>query len=410
MGMQELCGMAALLFVFGLGSVQAASATEGNPDREVVVQGNNAFALDLYAKLQTKPGNVFFCPYSIRTALTMTAAGASGNTAQQMAKVLHLKLEPRLHAAVQAWLNELSAEAGSPQGYQLRMANALWGQTGYAFKPEFQELLKKYYGAGVQEANFTKATEEARKQINTWVADQTQGKIAELFKPGILMPGTVLVLANATYFKGKWALPFDAANTAEAPFTLSGGEKVNAPMMHQSASVGYVEDDAVQVLELPYQGGQLSMLFLLPKKLDQLPALEAKFTVEYLQGYLMKLQVQKVQVSLPKFTIQAEFSLPGVLKELGMTDAFALPPADFSGMTGKPEVSISEVLHHAFVEVTEEGTEAAAATAVTMTRGLSRPLSFQADHPFLFVIRDKRSNGLLFLGRVMDPRGAKGAK
>jgi serpin B len=406
MGIQELGWIVVLIFWLGLWEVQPAFASDENPDKAIVVQGNNAFALDLYARLQSKPGNLFFCPYSIRAALTMTSAGARNNTEKQMAQVLHLNLEPqRLHPALQTWLNELNVGSGGQQGYQLQIANALWGQAGYGFRNEFLKLLQTYYGAGLREVDFANAVEAARKTMNSWVEQQTQGKISEMFKPGILSPATTLVLTNAIYFKGKWALPFDREKTVGTPFTLISGEKVEVPMMHQTATLNYFEDNDVQVLELPYAGAQLSLLFFLPRKIEQLPALEAAFSGEYLQQRAAQLREQKVMVGVPRFTLSAEFSLPKVLKTMGMTDAFTLPPADFSGMTGKQNLCISEVLHRAFVDVNEEGTEAAAATSVTMTRGFARLPSFQADHPFLLVIRDNRSQGILFLGRVMDPRG-----
>jgi len=405
MGIQELGWIAGLIIALGLSAAHPAFASDENPDKATVVQGNNAFALDLYARLQSKPGNLFFCPYSIRAALTMTSAGASGATAKQMAQVLRLNLEPqRVHQALQTWLNELNMGSGGPQGYQLQIANALWGQAGYGFRNEFLELTQTYYGAGLREVDFTNAVEEARKTMNSWVAQQTQGKITELFKPGILSPASTLVLTNATYFKGKWALPFDQEKTEGTPFTLISGEQVEVPMMRQTAVLNYFEDNDVQMLELPYAGAQLSMLLFLPRKIEQLSALEAAFSEAYLQQLAAQLREQKVMAGVPRFTLKAEFSLPEVLKAMGMTDAFTLPPADFSGMTGKQNLCISEVLHHAFVDVNEEGTEAAAATSVTMARGFARLPSFQADHPFLFVIRDTRSHGILFLGRVMDPR------
>jgi serpin B len=405
MEIQELRWIVMLIIGLGLCSVQPAFASGGNTEKDAVVRGNNAFALDLYGQVKTESGNLFFCPYSILTALTMTYAGARHNTEQQMAQVLHLDLgQQRLHQAVQAWLNDLSPGSGSQQGYQLYLANALWGQKGYGFLNEFLELIRTSYGAGLTELDFLTSVEEARKTINAWVKEQTQGKIGDLIKPGKLTKSTLLVLTNAIYFKGKWALPFDEEKTHDAPFTLITGDKILVPMMSQKALVNYFEDDTVQILELPYEGAQLSMILFLPNDLAQFPALETVFSVKYIDQQVSKLRAQKVMVGIPRFKITSEFSLPATLKAMGMTDAFSSPPADFSGMAGKQDLYISEVLHKAFVDVNEEGTEAAAATEVTMSRGMVQLPSFQADHPFLFLIRDSRSQSILFLGRVMNPR------
>ena len=406
MDMQELGWLAMMIIGLGLYSVQPAFASDGKVDKDAVVRGNNAFALDLYAQLQTEPGNLFFSPYSIVTALTMTYAGARGATEQQMAQVLHLDLgQQRVHQAVQAWLYELTASSSDQQGYQIYLANALWGKKGYSFLKEFLDLTQTYYGAGLTELDFVAAAEEARKTINAWVQEQTQGKITELLKPGQLDASTVLVLTNAIYFKGKWALPFEKEKTVDAPFTLSNGDKIAAPMMSQTATVKYFADEMVQILELPYASAQLSMLVFLPTDRAQFSALEKGFSVQYLEQQLAKLREQKVMIGLPRFAITSYFSLPGVLKTLGMRDAFSASTADFSGMNGKQDLYISEVLHKAFVDVNEEGTEAAAATAVTMSRGMVRLPTFLADHPFIFLIQDNRTGGILFCGRVMDPRG-----
>jgi serpin B len=404
MKMQDVQRMMMLIISLGLCGVQpgAAVAGAGTADHDAVVQGNNLFALDLYAHLRNEAGNLFFCPYSIVTALNMTYAGARGNTAAQMAEVLHLEaLEPsHVHQAVSDWLHTLHS---TQEGVQLLSANALWGQQGSDFRTAFLDLLHTYYGAGLRELDFAQAPEEARATINAWVAEQTQGHITDLIKPEMLGQAASLVLTNAVFFKGRWDLPFDTQQTREAPFTLATGDTVETPMMTQTAVVPYYEDDSVQLLELPYQNETLAMLIMLPTGIDQLPAVEADLSLPVLERRLAALDKQKVSITIPKFTLEADFALPSVLKALGMTDAFSLPPADFSGMTGTPELYISGVAHQAFVEVSEAGTEAAAATAVSMSRGISRTPTFVADHPFLFFIQDKRTGSLLFCGRVQNP-------
>jgi serpin B len=375
-------------------------------DREMVVQGNNAFALDLYAKLKKNDGNLFFSPHSISTALAMTYAGARGNTEKQMAAVLHFNLEQkRLHPAFRELLDQLERGEGE-RDYQLSVANALWGQKGYQFLGKFLELTKENYGAGLSEVDFIGSTEAARQTINTWVESQTEDKIKELIKPGVLDSMTRLVLTNAIYFKGYWELRFEEEMTRPASFTLESGQKVQVPTMHRTADFRYAEAEDFQALELPYKGDDLSLTIFLPKESGGLVALEQSLTAGKLASWLSSLEEQEVIVALPKFKMTSEFSLAEVLKSMGMTDAFDEHKADLSGMSGKKDLFITAVLHKAFVEVNEEGTEAAAATGVVVALKAgppSQPL-FRADHPFLFLIRDLRSNSILFIGRVMDPR------
>ncbi|KPJ51062.1 MAG: hypothetical protein AMJ41_00345 [candidate division Zixibacteria bacterium DG_27] len=389
--------------VVSLVLAQVATASEIS-DKEIVVKGNNAFALDLYAQLKKEQGNLFFSPFSISTALGMTYAGARGNTERQMAEVLHFELgQEGLHPAFRELFMELNSRPGGRR-YELSVANALWGQKGYRFLEEFRELVRKNYGGGLNQVDFVKARETARRTINTWVEGETRGKITDLLKPGIINSWTRLVLTNAIYFKGYWASRFKEELTQEAPFTLVTGGKVNVPMMHLNGEFRYMEMDDLQALELPYLGGDLSMVVFLPKETDGIRNFEPSLTAGSLKKWLVRFREQEVLVALPKFKMTCDFRLDQALKSMGMTDAFE--EADFSGMTGRKELFIAAVVHKAFVEVNEEGTEAAAATAVVMEKGAvgQRPPVFRADHPFLFLIRDLRSNSILFLGRVMDPR------
>lgn len=386
-----------------------------------VIASNSEFAFDLYAKLKDDPnaqkpdGNLFFSPYSISTALAMTYAGAGtrGQTQEQMERVLHFyyplqrihcaMLQQRLHEALGLLQNQLNKD--KEVGYELNVANALWGQKGEGFLPEFLELTKKYYGAGPREVDFVRQTEKARKTINAWVEKQTKDKIKELIKKGILGRDTVLVLTNAIYFKGDWAIQFDREKTKDAPFMISADKKVNVPMMYLKENFKYWADKDLQVIELPYKGEHLSMIVLLPREVDSLSELEKKLTLENLNSWLQKLRKQEVMVYLPRFKMTwGVFELNGILKDMGMKDAFS-GKADFSAMTGRRDLFISNVLHKAFVEVNEEGTEAVAATAVIMERiAMSIEPVFRADHPFVFIIKDNRSGSILFMGRVSNPK------
>ncbi|MBI5239153.1 MAG: serpin family protein [Elusimicrobia bacterium] len=394
----------------------AAPAAAAPADQAAVVQGNTSFALQLYSRLASRPGNLFFSPYSISSALAMTYGGAAGHTAEEMAKTLRLDLpSSRLHAAF-GGLNQALNEGGKKGGYSLSVANALWGQRGAAFLAPFLDLVKRGYGAGLSQLDFKGDAEGARKSINGWVEQKTSGRIKDLIAPGVLNHLTQLVLTNAIYFKGKWEKEFKAGFTSDEPFYAVSGKQVKARLMRQTTEFGYFDGGTFQQLEMPYQGQDLAMVVLLPRDKYGLAALEQTLSAEALQDWSAKVRRVKVQVHLPKFKMTEQIALAKELKALGMSEAFDKQKADFAPMNGKrpPDaeaLSISEVIHKAFVEVNEEGTEAAAATAVVMqTLGMSAhprlppPPVFRADHPFLFLIRDLHSGSILFLGRVVDPK------
>jgi serpin B len=389
-----------------IGATPAVDPGQAKQDRAALVQGNAALAGDLYGKLRDKQGNLFFSPFSISTALGMTSAGARGQTLAQMNKTMHFTLDQaRLHPAFAAALAEVKADK---KGAQLSVANALWGQKGYGFTNEFLSLTQANYQAGLHEVDFARATEEARKTINAWVEKQTQDKIKDLLQPGVLGSDSRLVLTNAIYFKGNWAEQFKKDATKDQPW-LGGSQKANLPLMYRKGTYPYLDAGSYAMLELPYVGKELSMVVFLPKKVDGLADFEKSLTATKLTDWakgLPKLPPRDVEVYLPRFKMTSEFSLKGELSALGMTDAFT-DAADFSGMnSGKEKLKIADVVHKAFVEVNEEGTEAAAATGVVI-----KPLSinpnpdpvFRADHPFFFVIRDNRSGSVLFMGRLMQP-------
>jgi serine protease inhibitor len=374
-------------------------------DMETVVQGNTAFALDLYQKLRTIKGNLFFSPYSISTALAMTYAGARGNTETQMAQTLHFTPDQSaLHPAFAAL--EVHIKSVQEKGnILLQIANALWPHVDYPFLEAFLILTKEFYGVSITPVDYENP-EAARQQINTWVEEKTQTKIKELIPTGILDRLTRLVLVNAIYFKGNWASQFAKERTQTAPFLVTPSQKVEAPMMTQEHPFKYGETDRLQILELPYVGNDLSMIVLLPKEVNGLAELETALTAPNLEKWTSRFWETEVRVFLPRFKINQGVKLNGTLASMGMVDAFVEEEANFSGMDGKENwLYIAAVLHKAFVDVNEEGTEAAAATAVVMKlrAPASPPPIFRADHPFVFLIRENSTGSILFLGRVVDP-------
>src|SRR5580704_8432918 len=382
-----------------------ASSPQGQVS--AVVQAGNHFAFDLYERLRSADGNLFFSPASISVALTMTYVGAAENTEAEMAKTLHLQmpktqLNDEMRALLASWKS-----ADKKQGYRLDVANRLWGQEGYGFLADYLGVTREDYGAELARLDFNQP-EAARQTINKWVEDNTQDKIKNLIPSASAVRGARLVLTNAVYFKGDWHDPFDKNRTKDQDFHVSPSRDVKTPLMSQQHRFQYAAAEGLQLLELSYGDGSLSMVVLLPTKVDGLAALEEKLTAASLQKWRDSAQSQDVIVFLPKFRTTAEFELGGTLKALGMPSAFDPSTADFSGMTGKRDLFISAVLHKAFVDVNEEGTEAAAATGVVMAAMAMRrppepPPVFRADHPFVFLIRDNRNGAILFLGRVVDP-------
>jgi serpin B len=391
----------------------AARAAEASPmaanDQATVVEGNNEFAVALYGQLRSGNGNLFFSPESISTALAMTYAGARGDTAAEMAKTLRFTLPPeRLHPAMGALLTGLNAPH---DGYQLHVANALWAEQDYKFLDSFLKLTESDYGAGLNRVDFKGATETARLTINQWVEQKTEDKIKDLLKPGMVNPATRLVLTDAIYFKADWQAQFQEAQTENENFYLSTAHKnVTAPLMHRSGGYNYFDGGMFQILELPYKSGELSMIVFLPKDMDGLPVFEQSLTAPKVRQWLSQLRpVPRVIVTFPKFKVTEQLELGSTLGAMGMPKSFDQGAADFSGMTGNRELFLSAVIHKAFIDVNEAGTEAAAATAAVMmgmamhAPDAAPPPEFRADHPFVFLIRDNRSGGILFMGRVTDP-------
>jgi serpin B len=402
---------------------------------EVLVQALNDFSHDVYQRLAKENDNLCVSPASISAVLLMAHAGARGKTEAEMERVLYLTRFDKgkqttfldgkeLRTAVANLLEKLNPPAkdqkkltakekrrrrfyGTPA--EVRVVNAMWGQEGYPFSQQYVTRLETHYRAHATSVDFLKDRKKARDTINAWVDKETNGKIKQLIAPDVLQANTRLVLTNAIYFKGAWVEDFWKRGTKPADFHLEGIEEpIKVPTMHQSKKHHYFEDDLLQALQMRYVGGSHAMLLLLPKKGTTLAAFEKKLTPDRLKQVIAGLKTQTVRVALPKFKIEQSLSLAGLLVDMGMPSAFVEGQADFSGINdGKEPMWVSHVLHKTFIDVHEEGTEAAAATAMLkMGRAMepAKPVSFQADRPFVFLLRDVRTGLVLFMGRVMDPR------
>ncbi|XP_024844989.1 serpin B3 [Bos taurus] len=380
-------------------------------------------AIDLFHQIRkSEKENIFLSPFSISSALAMTYLGARENTASQMQKVLHfnkiaentrggaakehVEKPGNVHHHFQQLLTELKK---STDAYELSVANRLYGEKEFRFLQEYLDNVQKFYLASVESADFKNAAEESRKMINSWVESQTNGKIKELFPEDSLKSSTVLVLVNAVYFKGQWNQKFKEEHTAEEKFWLNKDTSKPVRMMKQTNSFKFVslEDVQAKILEIPYKGEELSMMVLLPNEVDGLQELEDQLTAEKLIAWTSPQNMGKREVDLylPRFKVEESYDLVPTLKALGMVDAFNDKVANFSGMTGRRDLVVSKVFHKSFVEVTEEGTEAAAATGVGVAVITSLPIreSFRCDHPFLFLIKHIKTNSILFGGRVSSP-------
>lgn len=389
---------------------RVTSPTAPPADITEFVSGNSQFAFDLYRQLHQKDGNIFYSPYSISEALAMTYAGARGDTETQMAKTLHYTLpQDRLHPAANALDLELAQRGAGAKGqddqpFRLKIANSVWGQTGYQFVPDYLDTLARDYGAGLRPADFQRAPEPARETINGWIKEQTEGKVVDLLPKGSITNLTRLVLANAVYFNAAWKTPFDANSTQPAEFTLLDGSQVSVPMMSKLMRLPYAQGQGYQAVEIPYDGDEVSMVILLPDA-SSLEQFQEALTADQVSHIVSELQPKQVQLSLPKFTYESTFSLAEVLANMGMPDAMDPDRADFSGISGKRDLYISDVVHKAIVAVNEKGTEAAAATAVVVgtTSMPTVDVTLTIDHPFVFFIRDVKTGAILFVGRVLNP-------
>ena len=374
-----------------------------------ITPGMNRFAAAAYRQLAQNSaqdgGNLILSPFSISTALSMLLDGARGQTAAGMAATLdQLQSGPGYHAAVASLAAELTKQ-GNLDGNQLAIANGLWLQQGFPLETEFEQTIRKLYQAALTSLDFHANAEQARQEINSWTAQHTNGRIPELFAPRSIDDTTRLVLTSAIYFYGKWRSPFDQKNTRMEPFQVGGGRTVDAKFMHQKADFLYGETPDAQILEMKYQGAPLAFDILLPKANDGLE-LERSLKPDMLSTWFGALTSRKVETAIPKFRAESAFSLRDMLSRMGMADAFSRT-ADFSGIDGRRDLFLGDVVHKAFVDVSEEGTEAAAATGAAVHFMAMRPQPqtvFRADHPFAFFIRDTASGAILFEGRLLQPK------
>uniref|UniRef100_A0A2K5RVL2 Serpin B6 n=3 Tax=Cebus imitator TaxID=2715852 RepID=A0A2K5RVL2_CEBIM len=373
-----------------------------------LAEANGTFALNLLKTLgEGNSKNVFFSPMSMASALAMVYMGAQGNTAVQMAQVLSLNKSGGggdVHQGFQSLLTEVNKPGTQ---YLLRTANRLFGEKSCDFLSAFRDSCQKFYQAEMEELDFISAAENSRKHINTWVAEKTEGKIAELLSPGTVDSLTKLVLVNAIYFKGNWDKQFPKEDTEERPFKVSKNEKKPVQMMFKKSTFKktYIGEIFTQILVLPYVGQELNMIIMLPDETTDLRTVEKEITYEKFIEWtrLDMMDEEEVEVFLPRFKLEESYDMERVLRNLGMTDAFEVGKADFSGMS-KADLFLSKVVHKSFVEVNEEGTEAAAATAaIVMLRCARFTPRFCADHPFLFFIQHSKTNGILFCGRFSSP-------
>ncbi len=397
----------AVLFLFPYQPDQPPQADDtGSTQQGIqeVVNANNKFAFELYSELdKAENGNMFYSPYSISAALAMTYEGAKGQTADEMKSVFHFPESSILRPNFAAIYNEINKK---DKPYKLNTGNALWVQQDYPFLEDYISRVEKYYGGKAANLDFIRETEKSRQTINTFIEEQTNDKIKDLILQGVLTPDIRLILTNAIYFKGTWTWEFDKSDTREQDFKITPTNIVKTPMMfmdNDKAKFNYADLGDLQILELPYKGEDVSMLILLPT--ENLEAIEPSLTVEKLEEWKGQMREDKLDaIYLPKFEFNTKYFMNDALSAMGMPTAFS-DSADFSGMTGKKDLLISFVIHQAYVKVDEEGTEAAAATAVGLqsTSSVYPRKIFRADHPFIFIIQEKETGNILFMGRVTDP-------
>ena len=394
------------------------SPQAGHGDVDELVEGNTAFAFDMYQAISQGDNNLVYSPYSISQVLAMAYAGARGETEQQIRDTLYFTSDQhKLHPAFNALDLELASRGHGAEGtkaerFRLNIANAIWGQTGHSFLARFLNTLAENYGDGLRQLDLAGAPEQSRVAINDWVSDKTEGKIQDLLPPGSISDWTRLVLTSAIYFDAAWDSPFRRSATHKDVFYPLGGGIVLVDMMSQEGFFGYVDGPDYQVVELPYDGKELSLVIFVPDR-GSFRAFESSLTADEVANILTVLSYTDVNLTMPKFTFWFSLNLNQILATMGMPDAFDAEAADFSGMDGTPagqllSLYISHTIHKAFIAVDEKGTEAAAATAggpfiMTASVEPDEPVEVVVDRPFIFMIRDLETETVLFLGRVLNP-------
>ena len=396
-----------LALTAGLSAIEtAATGSNGRPLSMQAAKAVSKFTFDIYRYMATKSANgLFISPYSISSALSMTYAGAAGETAGEMRSVLHF--DPDMHRSMAALINDISSV---PEGTALiKTANALWPSKDEKLVQKYKDMMDRFYGASLTPLDYREKTEEARMTINEWVGKETEDKIKNLIGEGILNKDTSLVLTNAVYFKSEWMKKFEPGNSRAMPFYASPSEPVPTVMMTKTESgIRYLKEDGIEIAEIPYKDNRFSMVVILPQKGTDLRKTERKLDYTRFIKWTTLMSPQKVKLTIPKFKTEQSFELSEALKGMGITEAFDPARADFSGMNGKRNMYISAALHKTFIEVGEEGTEAAAATAVIMTKTSMAPdsgdiIEFKADRPFIYIIKDNVTGAILFIGRCTRP-------
>jgi serpin B len=391
----------AVLSVGGGGSVVASTPASL---AETITAANNAFAVALYARLGEREGNLVFSPYSLSSVLGTASGGARGNTGRQMVKVLRFPADVARSLQPVGDLMRDLRDRGKKEQYSLVVANALWVNKGQAVRPEFLEAAKMGFDTGIREVDFGANPEAGTRSINGWTEKQTSGKVKKLIPAGTLGTSTTLVLSDAAYFQGLWASPFSEDSTSQAPFDTAAGKTVMVTMMAQTGTFKHLGEKSFQVLEMDFSGKGLSLVAILPRDNNGLPELEKTLTPENLNDWLGRLVEKQVSVYFPRCALGSGLLLAGTFTAMGMTDAFLAPSADFSGIDGRRDLAISEVAHQAVVGLSETGAGAATASAGQTEETASFvDTEFAADHPFVFMIRDKQSGMILFMGRVTNP-------
>jgi serpin B len=385
-----------------------APAMDSPTNGKTLAQNNTVFAIDLYKKLCSKPGNIFISPYSASAALAMTCAGARGDTEKQMIETLRFSVEPKSIQPAFESLRSILDKLKGKGGVSLNVANSLWPQKGYDIYPEYKDLLKTYYAASIISLDYKSQLGEAIKRINEWVEERTQGRIKDIITPDAINPNTKMVLTNAIYFKGYWEQGFDPDLTEKSNFFISSDNSIETQMMKHTGMFKYADIESLQILEMPYAGNELSMIVALPKATYGIDQLEKELSSEKLSIWKAKMVSTKVLADFPKFEMSSSFDLSDELVSMGMIDAFNSRNANFNGIAvgNNDPLYLSSVIHKAFIEVNEQGTQASAATSIMAPDGISfndaQIPTFRADHPFIFIIQENQTGSVLFIGRVSE--------
>lgn len=395
--------MTKFIYLFLILCVPHLTNSPDTVDKEKPENEAAAFGIELYKTLETKDQNTFISPISVSSLLAMCYAGADGETAGEISKALHFSGDQtRINRNFRLLLADIKQR--NKEDIVISIANGLWVQDGFELKRDYVSTLKKNYNADVDELDFVNETEKSCEKINRWVAKETNDKIMELLNPQSVSKATKLILANAIYFYGQWKFPFDEDRTREDFFYVNGTSKQKKSFMNAEERFSYAENDLLQIVELPYSAGNISMYVLLPKEKTGISDIEQKLSLVNLNQWIEQMKKEKVRLSLPKFKLTNEFDLTKTLKQMGISAAFSTN-ADFSGINGKKNLKIDKVIHKTYIEVNEKGTEAAGATAgVIVATSVPSYKTFRANRPFIFLIKDQLSDNIFFIGKIVNPQ------